>query len=139
VSAILWGILTSRLAGPVATGLAVLLFIAICVQAAQLSGVKRDLSLERRAHLAAERDLGTARTNTVLLQSAIEQQNAAVAALKKASDAKVAQAEAALRIASAKRANAEARAAALLHTPLAGATELERMTLADELVLRGLQ
>lgn len=137
--AFLWGILTSRLAGPVAAGLAVLLVIVLIVQAAQLSGVKHDLTLERQAHLASERDLGTARANVTTLQSAIEQQNDAVLALKAASDAKVAKAESALRIATAQRAKAEARATALLSAPLAGATELERMTLADELVLRGLQ
>jgi len=137
--AIFWSVLTSKLAGPVAAGVALLLVIALIAQAAQLSGVNHDLSLERQAHLASERDLAAARANEATLQSAIEQQNDAVRALKEASDAKVAQAEAALRIASAKRANAEARAAAMLHTPLAGATEIERMTLADELVLRGLQ
>ena len=120
-------------------GLATLGVLFLIYNAGRTAGIKAEARRTAPIISKLQTDLATARANTATLQSAVDQQNDAVQALKAASDAKVAEAEAALRIASAKRAGAEARAAALLHTPLPGATEVERMRQADELVLRGLQ
>lgn len=94
-------LITSRLAGPIATGGAVL-FLAFGVSqcAGRVSAEKAQARAEKIA-AAAKRDLGTCQTNTRTLKVSIDRQNAAVDSLKREGDAKVAESAKAARSARA--------------------------------------
>lgn len=81
------GLLTTRLAGPVATGAAVLLLIFATVQSFRLADMK-DQRDDYRAELAdAETRLATCRASNTSLQESLDEQNAAVAALRTRTEA----------------------------------------------------
>jgi len=72
---ILWSILTSKLAGPIASAAAVVLAFALFMAHHDLGHVTKELAV-------ASRDLGTARASVENLTAGIDTQNAAVARLQ---------------------------------------------------------
>jgi uncharacterized protein HemX len=103
VSAIL-GIMTSRLAGPIAALVALILAVGLGVQTVKLHNARGDLAAASKRLEAAQRDLGTCRGNVAGLEASLNRQNEAVAALKAESDARIARS---LKEASAARSVAE--------------------------------
>jgi 2,3-bisphosphoglycerate-independent phosphoglycerate mutase len=84
------GILTSRLAGPIAAAVALLLAATLGVQTVKLHHARGDLEAAGKHLEAAERDLGTCRGNVAGLEASLARQNEAVTALKTESDALIA-------------------------------------------------
>ena len=84
------GLLTSRLAGPIASGVAVLLAFWLGLAQFQLAATRGDLKAARSDLSAAQADLKTCRTNTTALKADIDKHNRAVDALRAEGDAKVA-------------------------------------------------
>jgi hypothetical protein len=130
----------------------VVLMVSLGVQTARLNHAKGDLKSSRAAlvdpashrrwqDLAEDRarDLQTCRANTNTLQSAIDRQNASVAALKAEGDRRTTQAAAAVRDAQRGRSDAEARASKLAALKPAGADACARMNDADRAVLETLR
>ena len=106
--------LTSKLAGPIAAGVAVLLAIALVASSFHSHRQKVQIASLTAERNAAQRDLGTCRANTTTLQSALTSQNAAVAAMVKAGDTSTAAANLALAQAHNATLTAEQRAGAIL-------------------------
>lgn len=75
-------LLTSRLAGPIASGVALLLAIAlvwvIAAKNATISGLDRQVTTLSQDLKAARRDLTQCRTNRITLEDATRRQNAAI-------------------------------------------------------------
>lgn len=132
-------LITSKLAGPIASGVAVLLAIAllaVSVKAAVTEKTLRDnLDQVTDQRDAALRDFGTCRGNTDRLQAAVDRQNSALNALKTESDRKTAEAE---KAASAARA-ASAKAASSAKAILAAKPGADMCASADALILGSLK
>lgn len=97
------GLLTSRLVGPIAAGVAVLLALALVLNVVQLRGVRGDLKVALADAKAARADFATCKANTRALTSSLDTQNRAVDALK---------AESEVRVAASAKATSQARAVA---------------------------
>lgn len=111
------GLLTSRLAGPVASAVAVLL-LALCLgQCTRAAKAEHGLARAASARDAAVRDLGTCRANATTLRGAIAAQNAAVGELKALGDARLAASEKAARSARAVAESLRRRARDVLDEP----------------------
>jgi|SRR5690606_4146540 len=81
------GLLTSRLAGPIVTGGAVLLALALGIQSIRLADARGDLSEARDQVSTLTADLATCRHNTAGLRTSLDEQNAAVIALRTRTEA----------------------------------------------------
>lgn len=135
---VLWSILTSRLAGPIAAGVAVLLALMLGVTSIRLSAAQHTASEALQARDRAVASLATCQANTRSLEGAVAAQNAAVEGWREAGDAKVKVATEKLTVAIKGRAAAEARAAALMR-PAVGVDACARMESADAAILRVLK
>jgi hypothetical protein len=91
-----WGLLTSRLAGPIATGAAVLLVLALGWARFQLADARANLADEVADHAATTRGLDRCIDSRTALEVAIKDQNDKIAALAQESAAATAAANAAL-------------------------------------------
>jgi hypothetical protein len=121
VSAV-WGLLTSRLAGPIASGVSLLL--AILLLSTCTAKAANDKVLNHRiTELTHEIDapntgwrarLTICQANEANLQAGIATQNASIAALKQQADAASARATAAVKAAQARSADARRDAAAIM-------------------------
>ena len=89
----LFGLITSRLAGPAASIAAVILLGLAVSQCARASRAEHALDLAGNALALSEASLDTCRTNTDTLKGALGRQNAAVYALKAEGAARVAQSD----------------------------------------------
>lgn len=107
------GLLTSRIAGPVASFVAVILLAVALSQCSARHAAERQLVNAERALVNARRDLGTCRANTAALEGAVVRQNAAVAAWKAEGEARAAEVAKA-RLAARKEADRADHAARLL-------------------------
>jgi hypothetical protein len=87
------GLLTSRLAGPVASIAAVILLGLAVSHCARADRAEHALDLAANALALSEKSLATCRTNTDTLKVTLARQNAAVDALKAEGAARVAQSE----------------------------------------------
>lgn len=93
---IAWAILTSRLAGPIASAVALALAVMLGVQTVKLMGAEHGRKGAVAERDMARVDLGTCRGNVSTLQDALGVQNRAVQAIKAESDARTAAANKAL-------------------------------------------
>lgn len=131
--------LTSRLAGPIASGLA-LLFLALALT--QCAGKTVQTHRADRAEAAldtARADLTRCQGNARTLEGSIRAQNAAVDTLRAEGDRRAAEAAKAISEAAKGRASAEARAAKLLSRPPAGIDACARAMSAFEAVKENLK
>lgn len=135
----LWTALTSRLAGPIAAGVAVALTLALGVQSIRLHDAGVALVKTQDQLRQSESNLTTCRNNSTGLELSLKTQTTAVARLEREGAARLAKAESDLAAAQKGRAGAEARAAALLRTPPPGLDSCARMFGADEAVLGSLK
>lgn len=127
-------VLTSRLAGPIAAGVGVLLAIALAVSQIQLHATRADLKAAGERIEALSRDLGTCRANTAALEASIRGQNAAVAAWKAEGDARAAEVAKARHATREKAARADRAAANLAALKPVGNDLCARMLAVDEAV-----
>ena len=81
-------LLTSRLAGPIASGVAVLLAMALGWQTIQLAGARNAASKAEKRAAEAVSQLGRCQGNRATLEAALSVQNEAVAKWKAEGDAK---------------------------------------------------
>lgn len=93
--AFIWGLLTSKLAGPIATAAALGLAVLLGVTRVELAGSRHhaeglEASISAPVTGWAAR-LATCQANGVTLKTALDSQNAAVGRLKAESDARLAQ------------------------------------------------
>lgn len=132
-------LLTSRLAGPIAAGVAVLLALALAVAQVHLAGARGDLKDARARIETLSRDLGTCRANTAALSSSLKRQNAAVTAQGKADAQRLAQAGKDLTTALRGRERAEAQAAKLMRAGPVGVDACARAIDAFETVKEGVR
>lgn len=115
-------LLTSRLAGPIAS---VLLILAVLFGVSQCSGrvnAEHKLGVAVKERDAARADLGTCKANVATLDGALSRQNAAVDALRQESAARVAQSEKAVSAARSVAASYRKSAAAILAARPRGAS-----------------
>lgn len=106
--------LTSKLAGPIATGVAILLLLALAWQTAQLASTRSSLKRAESRITALDRDLSTCRANVSTLDAARKRQNELLAARSAEDAQRLADATKRLSEAQQGRERAEARAAKLL-------------------------
>lgn len=90
---LIWTILTSRLAGPIAAAVAVALACFLLATSLQVVGLKRAVAVAEKKADNLRTDLAQCRANTNALEDAIFRQNAAVTAAKAEGDRKAALAE----------------------------------------------
>lgn len=91
------GLLRSRLAGPIAAGLCVLLLVFGLSQCSGRVSAERKLAKSEKVVVAVRKDLGTCKANVTTLEASVAAQNAAVDALKREGDLRVAESEKAVR------------------------------------------
>lgn len=139
-----WGLLTSRLAGPIAAGVALALGLALAVQAFHLASARKDAS-SLRAQIEAPntgfRDrLAACHANAVTLEGQLSDQTAKVREQAAAQNAKLAEAArlAAQAEAGRKRTQALSDQIAAYRTP-AGADVCADLKAADAAVLETLR
>lgn len=132
--ALIWGALTSRVAGPVATAAAIALAAALAWQTFQLSMTRGALEKAQDRADAVERDLRTCKANTQALEASLAGQNAAVDAWKAEGDARSKRIEEARQEARAEASRADRAAAALAKLKPTGADLCARMLAVDEAV-----
>jgi len=111
--------ITSRIAGPIAGGLALILAIALTVvmvsKNATIGELREQLATTARERDNAKADLVQCRANRITLEDATARQNAAVDAAKVAGDARAAALAKVADQAKATAAAANARASAILN------------------------
>lgn len=111
--------LTSKIAGPIAAGLALILAITLAVvivsKNATIAEVRGQLATVTKARDDANRDLTTCRNSRITLEEATRRQNAAVDAAKAEGDARAAALAKAAEQARAATAAANARATEILN------------------------
>lgn len=112
--------LTSRLAGPLASGVALLLLVLLVSTCAGKAHQTRRADAAEMALSIAQTDLTRCQDSRKDLEGKIAVQNAAVEGLRHEASIRTAAAENAVTEALKGRAGAEARAAKLLNTPPAG-------------------
>lgn len=118
------GFLTSRLAGPIASGVAVLLLAALAYvwidSGATIRALGDQVTAITAQRDAARSDLTQSRANGIALTAALERQNAAVDALRAAGEARTAELTRLAADARRSAASARARADAILARPGTG-------------------
>jgi hypothetical protein len=107
-------LITSRMAGPVASVIAILLLFALLGQCQATGSVKRALAKSEKQVVAVRTDLLTCKANTSALTASLDAQNAALTAKSAADAQRLAEAGKGLSEALRGRDRAEARAAKLL-------------------------
>lgn len=107
-------LITSRLAGPVASGVAILLLVFGLVQCAEKRHETARADKAEATRKLAEAGLKACQTNRQALEASLATQSAAVDALKRASEARVAQSAKAVSAARAVAEGAHRHAAALM-------------------------
>lgn len=113
-------LLTHRLAGSIASGVALLLALALGWQTLQLNGARGVLKAAKADLVTVRADLKQCKVNRVTLQAALSAQNDAVTALKREGDARVAASQKAV-VAAQKTAEAYRKDAARILASTAGA------------------
>lgn len=138
-----WSLLTSRMAGPVAAALAVILAIALGVTTLQKnSAVRRADKLHAEIHAPVTGYIAEAarcKANVTTLEGSLKRQSDAVAELQRQSAGRIAAAERGWRDAQRAAADARNRAERLVGSTIAGDTRCERVEDADRLVLEMLR
>jgi uncharacterized protein HemX len=125
-------LITSRLAGPIAAGLAVVLALGLGVQTVRLHGTQKQIAAAEVVQKATDRKLWAAEGNVSALQSGIDQQNDQILAWKADSDARLAKAEQAVTSAQTATLAAEIASARIkAHQPV-GSDVCVRLLDADE-------
>lgn len=126
--------LTSRLTGPIALFICVLLAFALLGQCQATGQAKRALAKSQKEVARLDRDLGTCRANGAALEAAIAGQNAAVDAFKREGEAKVAEIAKARQATRQEAERADRAAASLKRLKPAGGDVCARMLAVDEAV-----
>jgi len=138
-----WSVLTSRLAGPIATAVAVGLAVLLGVATVQKAGVERERdkleSSVEHPTTGWRARFGQCRGNVLTLEASVEQQNKKIVALGEQSAARLAAADAALSAARRDNAGLNTRLNRLLSAPATGATLCERVEQIDRAVLEAFQ
>src|SRR5690606_12983895 len=116
------GLLTSRLAGPIATGGAVLLALALGIQSIRLADARHDRDEARDQVSTLTADLATSRASVENLQAGISAQNYAIWMLSAESQSRLTQAEAEVTEAQRATRAAQNRIAVLMSRPPVGET-----------------
>jgi uncharacterized membrane protein YqiK len=106
--------LAHRLVGPIAAGVALLLLVCVGVQAVKLHFAKAEIVKLGKQVERAERDLRTCQGNVSTLKASVAAQNAAVDALRREGEARVAESAKAVRSARAVAESARRDAARIL-------------------------
>ena len=114
MGAFLLRLLTSRLAGPIATAVALILALALAWQTVKLVSARSSLKRAEDRIAALNRDLSTCRSNVTTLDAARKRQNDLLAARSAQDAQRLADATKRLSEAQQGRERAEARAAKLL-------------------------
>jgi len=135
----LLAIFTSRIAGPVASIVAVILLLFAVAQCSGRAAEASRADNAEREFALSENDRMQCVTNRMALEGSIATQNAALADLRHEAEVRTQAAEKAVTEALRGRAGAEARAAKLLKSPPSGVDACARMESADTAVLRSLQ
>lgn len=130
--------LVSRLAGPIATTVALLLLMFVGVQSARLAVAERGLRNAAVATGNLNRELVRCQGNQKSLVASISKQNAEIEELARVQSERLARAEKAAQAAAKGRLHAELRAAALLKVQPQGADACSRFMAADRAVLDSL-
>lgn len=130
----IWGYLTSKLAGPIASVIAILLFCALLGQCQATGSAKRALAKSEKQVVAVRSDLLTCKANTSALEASIAGQNAAVEAFKADSDARAAEVAKARQATRHEAERADRAAAALARFKPAGNDLCARMLAVDAAV-----
>lgn len=130
--------ITSRIAGPVGLAAAIGLGLLLLVANVEKAGWKHASETWRQAWIKADVARQAEQSNRMILQTAIDRQNAAVQAWRAAGAQKMQAAEGAVAAANRGRASAEARAAQLLHTKATG-DDCDQIRAADRAVLESLK
>ena len=112
--AVIWKALTSRLAGPIATGVAVLLAILLLAAKLHIGSLDRANDRLTKANTTLTSNLQQCRANTATLQAGIDAQNRAVEAVRAQGATRVAALEQSLSTARISAQTAQQRAAAIL-------------------------
>lgn len=132
-------VLMSRLAGPVATTVALLLLVFVGVQSLRLAIAERGL---REAVVTTEklnRELARCQGDQKALVASISEQSAEIEELARVQSERLAQAEKRAEAAAKGRLDAERRATALLKVQLQGTDACSRFMAADRAVLNSLR
>lgn len=127
-------LITSRLAGPIASVVAVILLFALLGQCQATGSAKRALAKSEELLVAVRTDLTTCKANTSALTTALEGQNRALAARSAEDAQRLSEAGKRLSEAVRSRESAERRAAKLLNTPPVGVDACARAMDAFETV-----
>jgi chromosome segregation ATPase len=128
------GVLTSRLAGPIATTAAVALALALGWQTFHLSMTKGSLERSEKRAETLTTDLRTCRGNTRALEASIASQNEALTAMQREGEARAAEIEKGRQQARKEAERADRAAAALAKLKPAGNDLCARMLAVDEAV-----
>ncbi len=110
----LWSILTSRLAGPIASGVALLLAILLLAAKLHIGSLEHRNDGLTKANATLTSNLQQCRANTATLQAGIDAQNRAVEAVRAQGATRVAALEQSLVTARISAQTAQQRAAAIL-------------------------
>lgn len=121
------GALTSRAAGPLASVLCLVLAMALLGQCSAAGSAKRALAASEKRLVASQRDLGTCRLNVAERDASIDRQNEAVAALERASEARVAEIAKARQVTRKEAERADAAAAQLAKVKPVGIDQCARL------------
>lgn len=126
--------ITSKLAGPIALGLAIVLLTGLVWQSSQLSLTRGELAKADERIETLGRDLSQCRVNIGTLEDAREVQNAALDAFKREGEAKAAEVAKARQASRQEAERADRAAAALRRLSPAGLDVCARMLEVDEAV-----
>lgn len=137
--AVAWSLLTSRLAGPIATVAALGLAVALGVTTLQKAGLERDVAKHEATIARVSADLRTCRGNTATLEKAIAERNAEIQRISEAGAAQLAKAEAEIATARQETARLNTRINRLLTTPVTGSTVCERVEQVDRSIIEAFQ
>lgn len=132
--ATLIGALTSRLAGPAATALALALALVAVGQCTAKNAEARRADRAETARDMARANLSTCQTNTRTLETTIAGQNAAIDAFKREGEARAAEIAKARQAARSEAERADKAAATLAKLKPAGIDICARMLAVDEAV-----
>lgn len=133
------GALTSRVAGPAASAVALALALVAVGQCSEKQAEARRADRAEGAARLANQDLTACRGNSARLQAALNDQNASIEAAREEGDRRAQAAESALAEAERGRAATEARIKRLLTNPPAGIDACARMESADRNVMENLK
>lgn len=132
--------ITSKIAGPIAGGLALILAVSLAFTListnAAIGELRRDKSALTTSLAEAKADLNQCRANRLTLEGAVQRQNAAVDLAKAEGDKRAAELARVADRARADAAGASAKAAAILARP---APAGDRCSAADALILENIR